>query len=72
MEIMSLRPDISEIAVDENISSVSISENKIINLDVTITDTDENGEGGTSTTLGYSVFLTDINRKTFSEPISHS
>ena len=70
MEIMSLRPDMPEIAVDENISSVSISENKIINLDVTITDTDENGEGGTSTTLGYSVFLADINRKTFSEPIA--
>ena len=63
MEIMSLRPDMPEIAVDENISSVSISENKIINLDVTITDTDENGEGGTSTTLGYSVFLlTSIER----------
>ena len=70
MEIMSLRPAMPEIVIDEEVSSVSISENKIINLDITIKDQDENGEGGTSTTLGYSIFLADINRKTFSEPIA--
>jgi len=70
MEIMSRRPNMPEIAVDEETSSVSISEDKIINLDMVITDTDDNGEGGVSTTLGYSIFLADVERKTFSEPLA--
>ena len=70
MEILSVRPSMPDIVVDENTSSVSISEDKIISLQIAITDTDESGEGQTSTTLGYSVFLADIDRKTFSEPIA--
>ena len=70
MEILSVRPSMPDIVVDENTSSVSISEDKIISLQIQITDTDESGEGQVSTTLGYSVFLADINRKTFSEPIA--
>ena len=70
MEIMSLRPEIPEIVVDENTSSVSISENKIMSLQIEITDKDESASGSTSSTLGYSIFLADESRKTFSEPFA--
>jgi len=70
MEIMSGMPEMPEIVVDENTSAVSLSENQIMSLQVAITDKDESGEGATSTTLGYSIFLADENRKTFSRPIA--
>ena len=52
-------PNSPEVVVDENTSSVSLTEGYITNLSFTITDTDDTGPENTSSVLGYRIFFGD-------------
>lgn len=54
-------PTAPEVTVDENVSSVSISEAYITNLQFTISNRDESGPENTSSVLGYRIFFGDAN-----------
>ena len=54
-------PTAPEVVVDENISSVSIAEAFLTNLQFTISDRDESGPENTSSVLGYRIFFGDAN-----------